>query len=598
MGKVYKLKPEIIALIIEQKRNNPAISCRKLEIIIKDKFNIKISKSSINSLFKGSGLSMPVGRRSKSGGTAFKSRIPGFLAAEMNRTEKDNVVPAEPITQDNPMGVEEPPVVAPVAPELPLPGDLISQTQELPDKKSVPEEDLSTQDIVLQGVMKSEVIEGETTGAVILKAADSLLGGLNLINQTIREHLKLRSSEFEPKTEGVFYASLFGEYPYLNLKSDSGLWPLVGKNLNPEELVSYLNTLQDFKSLPGQILQALPAVFSVVRGIKVNLSDGGVLYFDGDLHTIWSTPYIPRDFSATLCRTKESINGYLGNKDPYIFFMAPGTDYPASEFFDLLLCMYKPEMKNITQFTLYDWELQDLDRIKIEQSQKHLFIIGFWPWQFVQQRKIVSLGEFKEVFFAPLNKEFFLAPIEIEIMQTSVNKGVILKGCALKTNLNEKIRLLILSNFPEQGDTLQQSFLAYLSRWPNLEEAFHDYSRKIEMFIYASNSEPVMPLDVSLDRGGVTEIKTIFQRYLQALDVYVRNSFFPAGFERTDFSSMKENFYGLKVLIKEAPDYCAAVFQLPAGYRFRNALEYAIRRLNEKEIYFVRGKKLWFSALP
>lgn len=65
MGVVYKITPEIMDLIVEEKRKNPTISCRKLARIIEEKFDIQISKSSINTLTKGAGLSMPVGRRSK-----------------------------------------------------------------------------------------------------------------------------------------------------------------------------------------------------------------------------------------------------------------------------------------------------------------------------------------------------------------------------------------------------------------------------------------------------------------------------------------------------------------------------------------------------
>lgn len=65
MGVVYKLKQEVINFILEEKKAQPNISCRKLTLKIQEKFQTKVSKSSINKIFKNAGLSMPVGRRIK-----------------------------------------------------------------------------------------------------------------------------------------------------------------------------------------------------------------------------------------------------------------------------------------------------------------------------------------------------------------------------------------------------------------------------------------------------------------------------------------------------------------------------------------------------
>ena len=63
MGVIYKLKKEIIDFIIEQKKSTSILSCRSLAMLVEGKFRIKVSKSSINSIIKENGLSMPVGRR-------------------------------------------------------------------------------------------------------------------------------------------------------------------------------------------------------------------------------------------------------------------------------------------------------------------------------------------------------------------------------------------------------------------------------------------------------------------------------------------------------------------------------------------------------
>jgi len=63
MANPYKLKPEIKQFIIEQKRTNPGLSCRSLIPLIREHFQINLSKSLINNVIKQNNLSGPVGRR-------------------------------------------------------------------------------------------------------------------------------------------------------------------------------------------------------------------------------------------------------------------------------------------------------------------------------------------------------------------------------------------------------------------------------------------------------------------------------------------------------------------------------------------------------
>ncbi|MDD5078580.1 MAG: hypothetical protein PHQ84_06210, partial [Candidatus Omnitrophica bacterium] len=65
MGVIHKLKPEVLSFIIENKQNNPTLSCRHLTSLILEQLHIKVSKSSINAVFKENNLSMPIGRRRK-----------------------------------------------------------------------------------------------------------------------------------------------------------------------------------------------------------------------------------------------------------------------------------------------------------------------------------------------------------------------------------------------------------------------------------------------------------------------------------------------------------------------------------------------------
>src|SRR3990167_3690775 len=63
MGVVHKLKDEVVSFILAQKKQDPAIGVRKLALLASEKFQIDISKSSINNVLKSAELSSAVGRR-------------------------------------------------------------------------------------------------------------------------------------------------------------------------------------------------------------------------------------------------------------------------------------------------------------------------------------------------------------------------------------------------------------------------------------------------------------------------------------------------------------------------------------------------------
>jgi hypothetical protein len=314
------------------------------------------------------------------------------------------------------------------------------------------------------------------------------------------------------------------------------------------------------------------------------------------MRSVWSTPNIPYDFSSTTYNVKSYINKYFYKDMPFVLFMAPGYDTPTKEFFSFISSLDAKD-KRFARLSLYDNRLEELEVIPLDQAKRRFFIFGLWPWQFIDFRKVIKIGEFKGFNFAPLNKDFYAADVEIELSQPTTKQSVTLTGCAIKLSLNEKTRLIVLTNLPAQAGP-EELAKAYLSRWPNLEEAFQDYSRKIELFTYTANSQRFFSTEsIGLSGQAPQGIKDLFKSYFKALDSYVRWHFLPAGYEDKDFSTVKTQFYDLKVLLKREKGYALAVFTPPQGYAHLNELEYACRRLNEREVVFRDGRRVWFSVI-
>jgi len=108
------------------------------------------------------------------------------------------------------------------------------------------------------------------------------------------------------------------------------------------------------------------------------------------------------------------------------------------------------------------------------------------------------------------------------------------------------------SFLPAEQATAEQVLTLYLERWPNLDEAFRDYSRKIELFTYTANSRHFLSTEsLPFKEPGSQDIKAVFEYYLRLLDYYVRWHFLPAGYENKDFATANEQIYSLKARIKK-----------------------------------------------
>ncbi len=76
MGVIYKFKPEVVGFVIQKKKENFSLSCRKLAELIFGQFHIKVSKSAVNNILSQSSLNSPPKRPVDSYGTSKKFQIP------------------------------------------------------------------------------------------------------------------------------------------------------------------------------------------------------------------------------------------------------------------------------------------------------------------------------------------------------------------------------------------------------------------------------------------------------------------------------------------------------------------------------------------
>ena len=320
------------------------------------------------------------------------------------------------------------------------------------------------------------------------------------------------------------------------------------------------------------------------------------MYLDGQMYSVWSSPHIPHDFSSPMQNIQKRMDKYFNQDSPLVLFNAPGYDTPSQDFFDFVSAI-EAQNRGLSSFVFYNNKLEELAVLPAAGSKKHFIIFGVWPWQFVSSRRVKSIGEFRSFRINEQNRDLYIADIEMELVCLKSGKQVVFSGCALKLSPSDKTRIAILSNFLPGAKKAEELAGVYLSRWPNIEEAFQDYSRKIELFTYTANSQSFsLAENLSIGFERASSIKDLFKNYLMALDAYVRWHFLPAGYENKEFLTIRERFYDLGVkLDKVGEKGYLANFSLPSGYAFAKDLSYAFYRVNEREIILTDGSSLYLK---
>ena len=598
MGVIHKFGPEIIEFILANKKSDSNLSCRRIVDLITGKFQVEVSKSRVNSVIQNAGLSLPVGRRRTKRKYTIKEKSaqeipllppqepPKQLTAEVIQKEEKPI--EEPAQEIKEIQEAQPIEKAEEAPQKPVPEIKIPEEKpEEKPKEAIAEEPVETPTITVEETLP---VETETTGAVLLKAADALIGGSLAIGSSLGKRLSINEKDILGLTEGLLYLPLFEQN---NLHK---MWPLVGKILNMQRLSGFLNSAQELKTVSGDILMALSGILQETRFIEVSLSDATTFYIDAEMHTVWSTPYIPFDFCGMLHETKNNLKRYLEQELPFVLFMAPGYDAPLAEFFSFLTAL-ENQGKRIAKISLCGNKFEKLESLSQRKIEAHSLVFGMWPWQFTAYRKVKNIAEFKPYRHPFLNEELYLAEIEIELTQASINKTLTFKGAALKRDPAQKIKFLMLSNAacpltPEEIANL------YLARWPNIEEAFQDYSQKIEFFTYAASDSQALDSwqNFQPEQTRPQELNVILGQYLKYLDSYVRRHFLPRGFEDKTLSDTKEQFYSLICTLKKQDNLVSANLRPSPRHPLLKELAYACRRINEREA-LINGKKLIFQII-
>ncbi|MBU1989070.1 MAG: hypothetical protein KKD94_06355, partial [Nanoarchaeota archaeon] len=417
--------------------------------------------------------------------------------------------------------------------------------------------------------------------------ADILFGGIDQINSRVAKKLNCSPAQIASKIEHSMFTSL-----------QAGDWldSLSFHKNKPDSSMSYLNDNNWFTSIKEEIHLALSSNCKIAKGIKIAFLDGRSAQIDSQSHCFWQVQNIPSDFSVTSSNAISYVKeAFLGDAHLVLQFAQESNDLPFDLF--VFLSALQHQDRHIAEVTIFGVNLEDIERIRIPAGKTHRLIWGMFPQQLGNYIRMNMIGDFRQFFFAPLKQGYFIADVDFLLTQPYTNEQFTIKGSALKIAENGQIQLFILQS-PVAGGELatEQLTETYLNHWPNLGEGITDLRRKLELFTYTGdNPFSLAFLAPPPQRDLTSEISALSSHYLSLLDAFVRRFFLPSEYEQVDFSTTKERFYGLNGKAGQCKDGRCITLHIPAEYPFLKHLDYACRRVNEKQVILPDGKKLWLT---
>ncbi len=210
MANPYKLTEEVKQFIIQQKKQNPKLSCRGLIPLIRKHFRVSLSKSLINNVIKQNNLSSPARKR--------KKEEPAIKEGPVIPEKKE-----EPAIKEGPVipeKKEEPAIKeGPVIPQQPI------GTQEVKKKE---------EKFILP--LKKDTGFIDNGGYLFLKAVDLKLSlTLHLAENLSVYFPNLSTQSLQRMIEALAFMPLF--------KNRSSLWLFIGKEISLDGIYQYSKQL-------------------------------------------------------------------------------------------------------------------------------------------------------------------------------------------------------------------------------------------------------------------------------------------------------------------------------------------------------------------
>ncbi len=466
MGVIHKLREDVVSFIVEHKKKEPSISVRRLAALTSEKFQVNVSKSSVNTTLKKASLSSSVGRRAGSLGRPEKFSIPTLKKKEISERIKESGFVREAPASKKPkeivssLDLEEKREAPQSAKEI---KDKLLASKEEPSsqrketdspiensigRKKEPVRPPQRDQDSLQKVDKARHQEQAKglpilggMGFVFLKAAQWEISRRSLLAEIFEKHINMPiSKRFDSVVDMFLFFKFLGveSFDHISAYRRHGLWAL-NSFCNPEvneskdlaelqELFRWNASMQDSPSLMGLIMEykrMKEQVLLEVKGFKFLLEDKSEMTMDAAMSSFTGGGDVPPTHYGALlmdrAMTKLS-NCLISNIQNAVFYKAPGEEKFDRALYDMVAIFEDIPGKKILKMFVLDKNDQKIAEFSIIPSQKRNFLVGLHPRQkeFGEMTKAAKWAAKRSFYHRGADKTIHLSETKTDFIATQI----------------------------------------------------------------------------------------------------------------------------------------------------------------------------------
>lgn len=567
MGVVYKLKKEVIDFITHRKNENPQISCRQLVKVVQQEFQLKLSKSSINTILKGAQLSSPIGRRAAAVFKAKKFKIPESKKQQIFPPLSKTII-AEKTDED---GIK--------IKTLPLEeSKILSKSPETETRRSSQPE-----------------ISHDGLGSIFLKAAQWEMAERSILGKLLEENSGLTDiKNFDGIGEAFLFMQLFEIKDIMNYKG-TGLWAI--NNLEDQNEIKnsliQLKELNDLSRLDINLEIELSQLVTNISAIEIILEDGSKIQLDPILFTFIKENV--QSEQAGFQTVITSINTIVNNVQSVNIYSI--NEKLLTELSNLFLSFSNERGKKIQKISAINHDgsiLLTFDKI-IEKNR--FFTLGIWPDQeiFKGMLKFLDDKAIKPYEDQLTQSKGYYQEIPLQLgdlglsLPMALNTHGVLRGVIVWKELNQMPEFILISNEKTQNKTGESIIINWRRRWPHK----NGFPQQIDIKRVTETMQSETSASPGIDNKlAIMSLTQILLKIIKQLHEFCAKNYFCLTETENSFETLSSNIYSLPGTLEQSLNYLIVTLPPCPNSQLNVILDLAKNRVNLRSILDFKGRRL------
>ncbi|MFH1622297.1 MAG: hypothetical protein ABIA97_04160 [Candidatus Omnitrophota bacterium] len=435
----------------------------------------------------------------------------------------------------------------------------------------------------------------------ILNAIDKQLDISKIATQVLLNLQPSLASDFSEQIEAIMQALILFKSIYgLTIETtrcydNNEIWTLIGSRPSKSIYNKVMGLLENTQLLVNELVTEFRRNLMPVSGFRFQSRDNSSFFIDAELMSVWSSPLKNRGLFTTFYKAKSYINSFIKGKEIVSIFNIQGDNLYSSEALDFISALNGQNVsKRIKLIEILDLDGNILETIKVDDSHKRFFLLGFWPWQIENIAEFESKPAKNKLVWSEFGVEFFYQIEEISLSQYIIAQEVKYLAILLKNNTIGAARIGILSNMPPEmiHNNLE---INKLYHWISPENKHNEFNKIVKEPLY---EKPVLfpdSTDAFISENKENYLDNIFTTLSQLIFYQFKNKFIPRECSSWNPLKIKDVFLRQKAIINRKKEIISYKILISNELCKENDIQYICQQLNHFGLRSNHDKLTYFS---